>query len=159
MRAGYITFGKYKSKTLEELCFRDFQYVDWMLREFDPEDRVVKHLKQLFRIAREKPVKGRCSNCGKKPSLFSIAHYAGRANAREAWRVCSDCREKVSRQAGGGLFFCRISFEGFRKFVGFFEAKGDAKEFGLALARAWGIGGPKDKLTKKRIFAFFGAEK
>ncbi len=167
MKAGYIDFGKYREKdfTLEECCFKDFRYVHWILREFDAGDKSVRHLEDLFRIAREKPVKGLCQVCSRrKPTIFSIAYQEGnpygrskdRANPMGAWRICEDCIRNVSQPR---LFFCPISFSGFRKFVREFRAKGDATKFALALAHAWGIVRPGEKLTKKRIFEFFGVEK
>jgi len=173
MKAGYITFGRYKWKkfTLEESCFKDFLFVDWILREveanrWEVNRWVIGHLEHLFDVARAKSVRGPCAgdetyktNCRRAPDTFSIPEYRGRAGS--AWRICSDpnCREVVRRQAGGGLVFYRISFEGFSRFVREFKTKGDATKFALALARAWGIVRPGEKLTKKRIFEFFGVEK
>ncbi len=170
MKPGYITFGEHSGKTLEEICFKDFLFVDWILREaeanrWEVNRWVIGHLEHLFDVARAKSVKGLCQVCSRrKPTIFSIAYQEGnpygrskdRANPMGAWRICEDCIRNVSQPR---LFFCPISFSGFRRFVREFRAKGDAAKFALALAHAWGIVRPGEKLTKKRIFTFFGVEK
>ena len=168
MKPRTIDFGEHRGKTLEEICFKDFPYVDWILREaeanrWEVNRWVIGHLEHLFDVARAKSVRGPCAgdetyktNCRRAPDTFSIPEYRGRASPGSAWRICEDCIKNVSQSR---LFFCQISFSGFRRFVREFRAKGEAVAFGLALARAWGIVRPKEKLTKKRIFTFFAVEK
>lgn len=173
MKAGYIDFGEHEGKTLEEICFKDFPYVDWILREveanrWEVNRWVIGHLEHLFDVARAKSVRGPCAgdetyktNCRRAPDTFSIPEYRGRASPGIAWRICSDpyCQNEVLREAHGGIVLYEISFEGFRDFVRRFRTEGEAKDFGIQLVKAWGIVGPKERLTKKRIFEFFGVEK
>jgi len=81
-----ITFGKYKGETIEELFFKDFAYLDWLVRETNL-DWVRTYLQQLPRVFPDK-IKIRCGE----------NHHAG-CKERKATRISVP----VDRETGMGI--------------------------------------------------------
>lgn len=161
-----VYWGKYRRRsTLEELMFYDFGYPWWMLREFDPEDNRVVHIRHLIDVSSKAPIVVPCdggiyhsTGCKSAPSLLSIAITKEFINVGDAWYVCDDpsCSSAVKLNSFGSCGRFALSFDGLSSFISSHNPpRYVTAEFTRKLARAWGLLDSHGFLRKKAILNFF----